>query len=260
MLRGVTVPDWIVDGLHYCEESPVLELDTFMVRIANLRAKSLHVLSERDDEGSLHPHQLKIVAGEADELNLALELWSRSISESWQYSIHHSPPTPQSSDALEKDQLFEGISHTYPSPAHAAIWNRYRAIRLIVNSICTRSLSELLVVADRLPHCDARSADRLKLVQVQQSKCRENIESLATEICGSLPCFFSSGLGLPSTPAAFILPKMAVLMVWPVAVAIRTQGIPDPQRIWLKGKLKTAADALGDTMLETVIRNDEFNF
>lgn len=244
-----------------------------MVRVANLRAKSLAVFSGNgnDTEFSIDPHQLKIVAGEADELNTALTSWSENVPEDWKFSILQSPG---SLDSPESDLLYEGTSHVYTSHGHAVIWNRYRALRLIVNSICLRCLSMLLefnLQCTLQPH---PSASMRPFVISQQETCRKNLDSLATELCGSVPFFFTSpnpnGDGRGSRTIRIgnrvlstedeILPKLAGLLAWPVAVAIRTEETPEPQREWLRRKLKIAAASMGDVILETVIDNGEFKF
>ena len=266
-LRGRNIPEWLLLGAEYGEESPTLEVDSIMVRVANLRAMSLTAFcgTGNDTDFAVDPHQLKIIAGDADQLNIALTSWSETVPDDWKFSTQYSP---ESSASLESDFLYEGTSHIYTSPGHAVIWNRYRALRLIVNSICLRSLSLLL---EFIIPC--RASMRPVIIS-QQETCRRNLDSLATELCYSVPFFFRSpianggGIELsttkigspPASTESEILPKMAGLLAWPIAVAIRTEGIPEVQREWLKRRLKLAAVSMGDAMLETVIDSGEFKF
>ena len=210
-----------------------------MIRVAGLRAQSLTFFSDLAAGIARNPHDLKTIAGDADALDTTLVLWSKILPQDWKFAIQQSPPS---------EFLFEGTSHIYTSHGHAAVWNRYRAVRLIVNSICIRSLSYLL-------QCPSQ---RLFILS-QQATCQENLASLATDLCRSAPFFFRTRNANGSTGNE-ISPKMAVLLAWPLAVAIRTEGVPEPQRQWLKGKLKIAADSMGDAMLNAVIANNEFKF
>jgi hypothetical protein len=53
---------------------------------------------------------------------------------------------------------------------------------------------------------------------------------------------------------------MAGLLAWPLAVAVSTEAVPEPQRQWLERKLKIVASSLGDSILESVAEKREFRF
>lgn len=236
----------------------MLEFDSLMVRVANLRAKSLAL--DKQSPLQLDGQQWKDVSTEAEELDIALVSWSQALPEDWQFSAH---PSPANTDPPESDLLYTGPVHLYKTHGHAAIWIRYRAIRLIVNSIRNRTLSKLLQC---VCHGD--------LIVAQRELCQKNIESITNDMCGSVPFFFN----FPNDPAGTpglksirlgkfiintddaILPKMAILLAWPLAVAVSTDGIPDPQRQWLRYRLKVAANSLGDAVLESVAERAEFRF
>jgi hypothetical protein len=96
------------------------------------------------------------------------------------------------------------------------------------------------------------------------------MEAIANDLCGGVPFFFNSldSTGVRSirvgkytiTTDDEILPKMACLLAWPLAVAISCEYIPEPQRQWLKDKLKLVAKSCGDAVLESVVEQGEFRF
>jgi hypothetical protein len=102
---------------------------------------------------------------------------------------------------------------------------------------------------------------------------RGNLDSISGELCGDISYFFAHRLSdlepsLTLTPVAparpmresTILPNLASMLAWPLAVAVSTENVPEPQRRWLQGKLNTVADSLGDAILHDVGRRGAFIF
>jgi hypothetical protein len=257
ILRGVLIPDFLRDGADYGEEGPALELDALMVRVAALRTKSLALLYREIAEPSSDIVESEDLAAEAQNLDTALASWPISLPEKWMFC--HSPP---SSISAEHNHNYNGVVHSYATHGHAAIWGRYRAIRLIVNSICIRCLAFQLQKLNNPSQCS--------FIAIQQKAIRAIMEVVATELCGYVPFFFNQldQTGMRSILMGKytirtneeILPKMAALLAWPLTVAISCEYIPEPQREWLKGKLSVAAKSLGDAVLESVVEQGEFRF
>lgn len=262
------MPDWIQDGADYCEEGPTLLLDFLMVQVAAVRAKSLVLLSEtiREDPFAVNSksQSWKELAIEAQELDTALAIWSQGLPVDWAFSSHSSATKPTSS-LSHADIAFDGTVHVYTTHAHATAWNRYRAVRLIVNSICIRALANQL---DEALHPSQLS--QYALITTQQKVCQDNIDSLTNDICGSIPFFFNYSVASDSRCVAVaksasgaeieIRTTMAGLLAWPLTVAVSTSCVPQMQRQWLRAKLGVAAVALGDAVLESVAEKGEFKF
>ena len=226
------------------------------------------------------------IATEARTLDIDLTKWSWRVPEDWHFST---VDDPGNTTGKPNASSFNGRVHKYADLSQALIWIRYRALRLITNSIMLRCLTTARVLEPSLTHLFSK-ADLLKKI----------IDSLATEMCASVPYFFATtstppidtsasaanppphphytpgtsepaGLGTPCLttmhPAvstnhvtAAILPKIAGLLAWPLTVAVSTEHIPDAQRDWLRAKLLQAAHALGDLVLEAVAKEGEFKF
>ncbi|KAI0846957.1 hypothetical protein F5Y00DRAFT_126682 [Daldinia vernicosa] len=250
ILRGISVPEWIRDGAQFGEEGPVLILDSIMVRVAALRERSLCLFLPKSARFSTQPHPGDLAA-EARSLDAALEVWSAALPEDWRFTTR-SDSTP--------DFTFDGVIHVYATYGHAAIWCRYNAIRLIVNSIRNRALSVM-----------AQCSSQMLSVAPEQDICLGKTTSLGTDLCRSIPVFFTSITveGNPTGAMANdnivhvnqeIKPKLATLLAWPLILAINTDNIPEFQKEWLKNKLKSIANTLGDAILDAAIEQNELMF
>jgi len=239
----------------------MLEIDALVIRVASLRTKSLTLLSGSDSEPLSNTRHSEAITLEAHELDTALEAWSQTLPKDWKFLTSIAP-----SGHPETNYFYNSIVHEYTTYGHAAVWNRYRAIRIIVNSIRIRSLSDQL---QALEYPSQRS-----FVAIQQDACQENIQSLVNDLCGGVPFFFNildptggvaASRSIRLGTYTFrtddeIFPKMAGLIAWPLTVAISTEYVPESQRQWLKGRLKAVAKSLGDAVLESVVEQGEFRF
>jgi hypothetical protein len=251
ILRDVTIPRWLRNGTLYGEGGSDLELDSLLIRAAALQSKSTTLLG---DENLVLPSdvtELKIVAIEAQELDVGFQNWPSSLPEDWLFTLH----TSKGSDSTS-GLLYEGSVHRYKAYGHAAVWNRYRAVRIIVNDIHLQLLS-------RLPQNPS--------LITQVETCQKNVGSLATDLCYSVPVFFSSNPASHDSVSKSaksnrnildtqqtITPMMATVIAWPVTVAISTEAVPNAQKQWLQSKLKTIAGVVGASVLHSIADTGEF--
>lgn len=248
------------------------KFDILMTRLAELRYKSLylfgnnHMIAPRGccaalaREGFLnHETPPYKIATEAETLDNDFESWASSAPNDWEF-LSYTTLAGQASFA--EDFSENSTSHTFTSYGNAAMWNRYCAARLVVNSIRMRSLNFLLHFAPQFP-----------LIAEQKEACIRNIISSAKDLCSGVSIFFGS----PQRKDGFmawavrigdrtiytdreILPKMAVLVAWPLVVAVSSEGVPMPQKQWLLSRLKSVAETLGDAVLMSVVEKGEFKF
>lgn len=283
ILRGQRVPKWLQDGLEYGEEEPALSIDAFMIRAAAIRARSIAFFSETSHV-PMTMDNIVDVATEARTLDLDLTKWSWNVPEDWRYTtVDVNTPSSSCPDASSS---FEDRVHKYDNYTHASLWLRYRALRLITNSIMLRCLRTAREIAPEATHLFSKADLMAKIMA-----------SLATEMCASVPYFFTTAPKVTtdtvlqparnvwrddrivdataaasaavvdsatvyafSHPNAVIAPKVAGLLAWPLAVAVSTEHVPELQRRWLQARLKLAAQAIGDSVLESVVERGEFKF
>ncbi|KAF2836631.1 hypothetical protein M501DRAFT_1018970 [Patellaria atrata CBS 101060] len=257
ILRGVCIPEWLRDGTYYGEEGPALELDSLMVQVAALRAKSLRLFRAESLPVFSEVKYWERIVVEAETLDFALDSWSRAVPQEWKSSVREF-----TSCLILPNPCYPNVSsmYTYQTLGHASTWNRYYATRLIVNSIGIRSLSMLSQY--RFPSPQRVAAHNTYL---------RTMNSLVNDLCRSIPFFFHYSLivtredcnGIeqrPFTSKNEVLPKIAVLLAWPLTIAVSTDGTPEPQRQWLKDILKLVAKSMGDVILDSVVENGEFRF
>lgn len=179
-----------------------------------------------------------------------------SISEEYRNCKEPLPTIPGNDLDLNS---FGGHRNTYLSHGHASLWVRQRALQLIINSIFIKFISVRMQT----------STDHAHLLW-KQGRMKGNLESISRELCADVSYFFKvpqSRDGEPLVPALMtaegefaIPPNLANMLAWPLAIAVSTENVPEPQRKWLQGKLGNVADSLGDAILHDVRRRDAFVF
>ncbi|KAH8893939.1 hypothetical protein GQ53DRAFT_717677 [Thozetella sp. PMI_491] len=251
ILRGAPMPPWFDDGTDWGEEGPSLSLDTLMGRVLVLRNRSISLFK---DPGSLSPFTEAVtnIASDAEKLDADLATWPVSLPQEWRY-VSEFPALSQKKDSGLPNG---GPLHHYSSLAHAALWNRYRALRLITNGIFRRSLNLLAEKSVVYPSSEA-----------VLNQCRKNMAENADDICAGTQCFFDDHASRPPSDSDTealsefeVTPKVVYLLPWPLTVAISTEGVPEPQKAWIREKLGVVARILGDTALASVASKGEFKF
>jgi len=219
-----------------------------MIRCAAARARSIDFFSE-SSHVPMTMDNIVDVASEARTLDLDLTKWSWNVPDDWRYTTTTRATNDPAGSPNESS--FDGRVHNYANYSHASLWLRYRALRLITNSIMLRCLTTAHTLSPNLTHLFSKS-DLLKKI----------MDVLATELCASVPYFFmpDKSVLLLDASAAAIQPKVAGLLAWPLTVAVSTEHVPELQRVWLQGRLKVAAEAMGDTVLEKVAERGDFRF
>ncbi|KAF2670193.1 hypothetical protein BT63DRAFT_454375 [Microthyrium microscopicum] len=236
ILRGRDIPDWLQDGTLYGEQGINLGLDALMVSTATLQSKASRLLKETNVIATKALHDL---IKETRKLDSAFENWSLSVPVQWGFTTL----TLKNLSDPRSRLLYEETFHNYQSSGHATLWNRYRATRVAVNHIWQQALG----------HLPSRS-----MTDYGSDICQKNLDSLATDLCHSIPFFFNSfqiediKVSEPSASVNFvdcepyeITPMMSTVITWPLAVVIKAAGISKAHRIFLEDKLKIIAEVIG---------------
>ena len=230
-----------------------------MVRVAAFRSRALSFFSEAYSALSTSTPDLEYLAHTGKELEDDLVHWAKSMSGEW---ICHQKTPPEDSGIDRSCQIYEGRSNSYTSHGHASLWLRQRAHRLIINSVFLKFIAVKLQDATDHTH-----------ILKKQTRMRGNIDSISRELCRDMPYFFklrpsprenspSFMTGMQAIPAHSleILPSLASMLAWPLAIAVSTENVPEPQRQWLQGRLRIVADSLGDAVLHDVGNRGAFVF
>ena len=189
---------------------------------------------------------------DAQELDLAFEVWTHILPEEWHFSV--------SQTLVESDQLsklsYKGYAHKYSSLSHATVWSRCRVGRIITNSIYLR----LLFTLDQQyisGICDA------KYTSQRLFERRIIMDSLATDMCRGVAFFFENSHSKELVTSSSheeqngeFSPMLATLISWPLTVAASTEFLPHEQSQWLKDRLHTASETIGTDLLAYVADGD----
>jgi hypothetical protein len=220
-----------------------------MVRTAAFRSRALAFFSSTPASLPTSAPDLEYLAHTGKELEDDLVQWAESMSGEWK-ACRQDPPIEGGTDENTYDRLF----NSYTSHGHTSLWIRQRALRLIINSIFIK------FIAVRMQNSTDHEHLRWK-----QSRMRGNLASTSSELCGDVAFFFSRPRPERSDSADTqgehaILPRLAALLAWPLAVAVSTENVPEPQRQWLQQKLRLVASSLGDAILGRVADRGAFIF
>lgn len=253
LLRNMPLPSWLRDGSQYGEHGFALKLDHCMVGAAKLRhqASSLSadsaspLISDRYDKMV----RLRRLLVEAQTLDDVLVIWANSLPTEYWYSTR----TLQDDGHVETgNRVFDGTVHIYPTVGHAGMWNRYRALRLIVNDLMLKTLSVLA----EFPDPDTESLEEAAKLRIQR---------LAGDLCASVPCM----LGLIKThhvaghdvtvvtkvPASLkiaVKATTASFLCWPLTIATMVSGMPEQHQLYLRNRLLDVSEIVDDGVLERI--------
>ncbi|PNP41510.1 hypothetical protein TGAMA5MH_06611 [Trichoderma gamsii] len=248
ILRGAASAAWFEDGRSWGEEGHELELDSLMVRVLVLRNKSISFLRDMDasDLGAID--EVKSIAMESYTLDYDLALWALRLPQDLEYHTSWTLSQPTSNVNGARVDI---PSHQYTSVGHASTWNRYRALRLITNSIQKRAICALQPLFNDI------------FLNTDIQRCQDNIDKLAVDICCGAEFSITRQSTTRSSEASTLLnvphPSVAALLAWPLTVAVSVDAVRLPEKTWLKGVLKAVARSLGHTQLESVSDEGEYN-
>jgi hypothetical protein len=223
-----------------------------MVRVAAFRSRALSFFANTSATLPTSTPDLEYLAHTGKELEDDLVQWADLMSGEWK-ACRQDPQ--MDSDANENsEKTYDNIFNYYTSYGHASLWIRQRALRLIINSVLIK------FIAVRMQNSTDHEHLRWK-----QNRMRANLASTSSELCGDVAFFFSRPRSEKSNsedvPREYaILPRLASLLAWPLAVAVSTENVPEPQRQWLQNKLVLVARSLGDAILGRVAERGAFIF
>ena len=230
-----------------------------MVRVAAFRARALAFFPQVSAGLPTGTPDLEFLAHTGKHLEDDMVHWAESMSEEWRNS---KDDLPASTENASDSDACGGNRNSYTSHGHASLWIRQRALRLIINSIFIKFISVRMQT----------STDQTHLLW-KQNRMRGNLETISQELCADMLYFFK---GPPSSDGeiaipdprtsvtaegdSVILPSLASMLAWPLAIAVSTENVPELQRKWLQGRLGTIANSLGDAVLHDVRRRGAFVF
>jgi hypothetical protein len=253
LMRNLALPEWMREGTSFGERGlEELEYDRIVVRIANVRQRLSTLLKEKKKKTGCPQrtsHELTSTAEqlnqEARDIDNALQDWATHFPSTWRYHRHtlsglHSWPTRD---------FYSPIVYSYSSLAYAAVWNKYYATRMLINSTRLRVLNLL----SQPPNSDEQQQ------QQQRSECLFCIKTMANDLASTLPfCLQRFKIADPHRHLITlhtkedIKPYLATLTTWPLTIAssLRDVDDDDDRQLWFKAQLARLGRVVGIGVLE----------
>jgi hypothetical protein len=253
LLRNAALPEWMKDGTIFGEHGLELEYDCIVTRIAGLRYQLATFLRKKSSIES--PHEITSMAeelhNEAQEIDKALQTWANHFPITWSYQQHTLPdPHP-----WPMRDFYSPVVYSYSSPSYAAIWSRYFATRILLNSTHLRILKLIPSMHD-------------DFLDEQKLTCISLIKNMANGLASSIPlCLQRFEITKNSDPVSDhqlitlntnkdIKPCMATLVVWPLTIASSIGDVDVKQKIWFKSELARLGRIVGFGVLECAESNE----
>ncbi|MCJ1406148.1 hypothetical protein MMC19_000213 [Ptychographa xylographoides] len=248
LLRTLAVPDWMLKGTLFGEHGLEHEYDCIVVRIANIRHRLSTVLVE--ETGLRSPHEINSTAEmlheEARDIDRTLQDWTTHFPSTWCYR-RHLLPNPHPSPTRD---FYSPIVYSYSSPAYAAVWNQYYAMRMLINS------TRLRILKLSLP-------DSGYLAAQQRLECLAHMQIMASDLASSVPfCLqrfrVTDGSNSSYHPNSVVLttnedikPYLASLLAWPLTIASSLASLDIKQKTWFQSELAHVGRTVGISVLES---------
>lgn len=270
LLRDTALPEWIADGASFGEKGLALEFDRFVVQTIQLR-KRVDMLCRRSTASTSldksFATMLEICNQEAIDTDLSLQEWPTRFPSEWGEINHHHLDSDTSAKDICPPSLSSssGILYSYPTTAHAAVWNKYYTTRMLVNSTrltildlitglsSSQSPSPILTPTTTL--APSLKSDLEGCYQQQQLECLSCLITMSTSFANSLPfclqkfCVTETPTGpnngITLKPDAEVQPYNASLLVWPLTVAAAVKHVDGRQKTWFKFQLARVGRVVG---------------
>lgn len=253
LLRSMRPPSWFLDGSLFGERGFALEVDHCMIEATKLRHQARDVPANRTapvtETQSGEEARLQGIFAKAQTLDDVLIIWANQRPVGDRYSMH---AVQEKERAGTGDRIFDSTVHLYPTIGHAAMWNRYRTIRLIVNDVMLRILSSAARRFD---------PDTPSLTEAVSLKIR----GLADELCASIP--YSLGLveacrvggrdiamikGGPASLNMVVRASAASFLCWPLNEALMVSGVPGRHQRYIRDRMLDVSEIVDDGVMARV--------
>lgn len=219
--RGESLPPFFAKPTPL-PETPESLLSQYLTPIPQIRRPILLCLKSMDMENIA---LLSNFVQDCQQTDGRVLMWSRALPESYAYQIM------PNREGDEPDFPFAQPRHQYKDSHNHRLWNAYRYTRICMNVLALRCLEQLSILSG------TDLTDAISL-------CQHNIQSMANEICQSLPPQLLSGRPIPrlKTMSQVQRAVSAYYMLWPLYAAQSLITIPQIQRQWIRDRLAEISD------------------
>ena len=189
--------------------------------------------------------KLQRLADETQNIDNGLTMWILQTPDEWRYSISSTPEVYKDPNSGFCSDV---LPHYYKSVGHAAIWNQYRMLRLLVNDM-------YIHMAEASGGTDySIEAYELRLAKGRMERLSKDLcDAISSQICYMKKSMTHHGLEPPDdsgkvTPVA----HSAGLLAWPLAGGYCLSTVRIHRQQFIRHYLSVIAHFLGDRILETI--------
>jgi hypothetical protein len=140
---------------------------------------------------------------------------------------------------------FDGFVIGYNTVHHATVWLHFLALHL-----ATVSMHRRLCQQHRSPTAPESATSTSRITDL--TIC---ISGLTNDICRTVPYFYQTP---QSSSAQSLDPQRAVVLAWPLLLAIGTKSFLPSQELWLQSRLDDIATVTGATFLQAASESHDF--
>lgn len=239
LLRNLALPEWLLQGTSFGERGLELRYDAIILRIASVR-QCLSLLLKEMSNPQCASHDFTSTAEELNkqtrDTDKELQEWTTHFPRTW-YSQHHTLPN------LPSD-FYSPTIYSYSSPAYAAVWSHYYAMRMLINSARLRVLAFCHGEAGDFPH-------------EQRLECLSHMQIMANDLASSVPFCLQRFKITPTRQESIVLntgedikPYMANLTIWPLSIASSLRDVEVTQKEWFRSMLARLGRTVGAGIFE----------
>ncbi|KUJ09377.1 uncharacterized protein LY89DRAFT_788253 [Mollisia scopiformis] len=239
LLRNAPVPDWLMEGSLFGEHGLELEYDRIHTRIANLRHRLGTLLCGKPRLSQESCSIAEEFNTEAKELDKSLQQWKKHLPTEWNYQRHTLPvlrPCPS-------QNFYSSVVYSYANPAYGAVWCKYFATRMLINS--TRL--QILAFIEPSP---------IHSTNQQKSQALSHMRKMGNGLASSIPFCFerfsvtqnpesSDDVSITLNIHEDIKPYNASLVLWPLTIATSIGSVERELRLWFRSELARVGKITG---------------
>ncbi|KAK3679970.1 hypothetical protein LTR78_000347 [Recurvomyces mirabilis] len=241
--KAEAVPYYLRDNDVYFPPGPQRDLDVLQVRVTDLRARYAAIVKSSRSRIQVHAWSESVarLLAQFDEVHNAFVDWMQGLPMGWRYSKQRLSAKTSDTLALPAEISSEDV-YTFNNITQAIVWLQYHALHLVATTLYLRLLRLNIHDEPWQTYPDpATSSQTLP----------QTLNKLTASFILKIPFFYHHRR---------LTPRKALILAWPITIAVGTKAFSDKQEAWLQSRLDGIADVTGAQILRTISQNPAFWF
>ncbi|KAK4565640.1 hypothetical protein LTR86_003488 [Recurvomyces mirabilis] len=240
--KAEAVPYYSRDSTAYFPRGPQRGLDVLQVRVTDVRARYAAVVKSSPSRSQVHARSESAVRllADFDEVHNAFVDWMQGLPMEWHYSKLRSSVKSPDTLALPAGMAGQDV-YTFTDTTQAILWLQYHALHLVATTLYSRLPRFINHDKPWQTHPDPATSSQA---------IPRTLNNLTSSFILTIPSFYHHHRRLT--------PRNALMLAWPLTVAVGTKAFSNEQEAWLQGRLDEVAEVTGAQVLRTISHNPEF--